>query len=265
MSSQVIDLPMHSMLLAYIFILVLSFIFMRLGIHRQRQLVVASLRMSIQLSIMGYVLMYVFDRPAWWLSLLVVTGMESVAIYNAMKRVKLSMSRQLKRVICLSMVTGYVATIAFFISVVLSPKPWFMPQYFIPISSMIMGNSMTGIALGANSLTRSFVDQRARIENSLMLGATIGRASREAVTNAFDSAILPTMNNMLTMGLVNLPGMMSGQLLSGVFPMTAIKYQVAIMLAIIGCTGIAIAMFVTLGYRTFFTKSEALVDAERDQ
>lgn len=258
MNSGVIDLPMHSMMLAYIFILVLSFLFVRLGIHRQRLLVTAALRMSIQLSLMGYVLMYVFEHPAWWLSLLVVSGMEAIAIYNAMKRVKLPMSPKLKQVVCLSMFSGYAATIAFFISVVLSPSPWYKPQYFIPVSSMIMGNSMTGIALGANSLTRSFVEQRARIENSLMLGATMGQASREAVTNAFDSAILPTMNNMLTMGLVNLPGMMSGQLLSGIFPMTAIKYQIALMLAITGCTGIAIAMFVTLGCRTFFTKSEAL-------
>ena len=248
MNSSVIDLPMHSMMLAYIFILVLSFLFVRLGIHRQRLLVTAALRMSIQLSLMGYVLMYVFEHPAWWLSLLVVSGMEAIAIYNAMKRVKLPMSPKLKQVVCLSMFSGYAATIAFFISVVLSPSPWYKPQYFIPVSSMIMGNSMTG----------SFVEQRARIENSLMLGATMGQASREAVTNAFDSAILPTMNNMLTMGLVNLPGMMSGQLLSGIFPMTAIKYQIALMLAITGCTGIAIAMFVTLGCRTFFTKSEAL-------
>ena len=78
------------------------------------------------------------------------------------------------------------------------------------------------------------------------------------VNDAFDSAILPTMNNMMTMGIVSLPGMMTGQMLSGTFPLTAIKYQIGIMLAILGCTAITVVIFVTLGYKTFFTSSAAL-------
>ena len=91
-----------------------------------------------------------------------------------------------------------------------------------------------------------------------MLGATSKDASYEYVNDAFDSAILPTMNNMLTMGIVSLPGMMTGQILSGTFPLTAIKYQIGIMLAILGCTAITVVLFVTLGYRTFFNESDAL-------
>jgi putative ABC transport system permease protein len=123
---------------------------------------------------------------------------------------------------------------------------------------MIIGNSMTGIALGANKLCSDMEDKRGEIENSLMLGATPVAATKEIVNNAFDSAILPTMNNMLTMGIVSLPGMMTGQILSGTFPITAIKYQIGIMLAILGSTAITTVLFVTLGYRTFFTKDNRL-------
>lgn len=123
---------------------------------------------------------------------------------------------------------------------------------------MIIWNSMTGIALGANKLFSSFEDKRIEIENSLMLGASPAAAAKEIVNSAFDTAILPTMNNMLTMGIVSLPGMMTGQILSGTFPITAIKYQIGIMLAILGSTAVSTVIFVTLGYRTFFTKDSRL-------
>ena len=102
--------------------------------------------------------------------------------------------------------------------------------------------------------------RRTMIENSLMLGATPAAATHEVVNDAFDSAILPTMNNMLTMGIVSLPGMMTGQILSGTFPITAIKYQIGIMLAILGCTALTVVLFVTLGYKTFFTKHATLIE-----
>lgn len=84
------------------------------------------------------------------------------------------------------------------------------------------------------------------------------KACYTEVNEAFDSAILPTMNNMMTMGIVSIPGMMTGQILSGTFPLTAIKYQIGIMLAILGCTAITVVVFVTLGYKTFFDKNSSL-------
>ena len=186
--------------------------------------------------------------------------MITAAVINAFKRVKTAMSTQLKMITGLSLILGALATAAFFIVVVLGVRPWFNPQYFIPISGMIVGNSMTGISLGANKLCADMQDKRSIVENSLMLGATPVRAVREIVNDAFDSAILPTMNNMLTMGIVSLPGMMTGQILSGTFPITAIKYQIGIMLAILGSTALCVMLFVTLGYKTFFTKDGRLND-----
>lgn len=262
MSGSVMDLPVLNLAIAYVFVLVLLVIFRTRGIRREKQILIATTRMTVQLTAMGYVLMLVFRYPRWWLTLLMLAAMLSFAAYNARKRVKLDMPKELARLMAVSMVCGYAATAGLFLFAVLRVDPWFAPQYCIPISGMIVGNSMTGVALGANKLCSGMRDRRDRIENSLMLGATPAAAARDVVNDAFDSAILPTMNNMLTMGIVSLPGMMTGQILSGTFPITAIKYQIGIMLAILGCTALTVVLFVTLGYKTFFTKNAALRDEE---
>jgi putative ABC transport system permease protein len=258
MNNSVMNLSVFQLSIAYIFVFIMLFIFKSRGIKREKEILIASTRMTIQLTIMGYILMIVFNNPSWWLTSLMIAIMISFAIYNSIKRVKATMSKELKRIIGLSMIFGCLLVAAFFIIVVLNVRPWFNPQYFIPISGMIVGNSMTGISLGANKLCNDFEDKRIEIENSLMLGASPVTAAKKIVNNAFDSAILPTMNNMLTMGIVSLPGMMTGQILSGTFPLTAIKYQIGIMLAILGSTAITTFLFVTFGYRTFFTKDNRL-------
>lgn len=260
MSNAVMDLSIINLGLAYIFVLILLIIFKSRGIRREKQIVIAACRMSIQLTIMGYILMFVFNNPSWYLTLFMLAIMLGFAIYNAKKRVKYEMPKKLKRIMAISMLVGYSVTALLFLILILQVKPWFNPQYCIPISGMIVGNSMTGIALGANKLCSEMKDKRGQIENSLMLGATPKRATHEIVNEAFDSSILPTMNNMLTMGIVSLPGMMTGQILSGTFPLTAIKYQIAIMLAILGCTAITVVIFVSTGYRCFFNKYDALID-----
>ena len=258
MNNTVMNLSVLQLLIAYIFVLIMLIIFKSRGIKREKQILIATTRMTVQLTLMGYVLMFVFNNPSWWLTSFMILIMISFAIYNSIKRVKVNMSKELQLIIAFSMIFGALLTATFFILIVLNVRPWFNPQYFIPISGMIIGNSMTGIALGANKLCSDMEDKHVEIENSLMLGATPVAATKEIVNNAFDSAILPTMNNMLTMGIVSLPGMMTGQILSGTFPITAIKYQIGIMLAILGSTAITTVLFVTLGYRTFFTKDNRL-------
>lgn len=258
MNDQVTDLSVLQLALAYVSVLILLIIFRSRGIRREKEILIATTRMTVQLTVMGYVLMYIFDHPSWWLTSLMIAVMISFAVFNALKRVKTSMSRQLKQITGLSLILGSLCAVLFFILGVLRVHPWFNPQYFIPISGMIVGNSMTGISLGANRLCADMRDKRQTVENSLMLGATPARAVKEIVNDAFDSAILPTMNNMLTMGVVSLPGMMTGQILSGTFPITAIKYQIGIMLAILGSTALCVMLFVTLGAKTFFTRDGRL-------
>jgi putative ABC transport system permease protein len=156
------------------------------------------------------------------------------------------------------MAAGTMASLLYFILVVIRLVPWFEPRYFIPIAGMIIGNSMTGISLGVSRLVDGMQTQKQLVEAALMLGATPKTAAKPIVNSAFDSAIIPTVNSMVGMGIVFLPGMMTGQILSGVSPVTAIEYQIAIMLGIVGSVALTVILFVELGYQTFFNREQQL-------
>nr|WP_276575962.1 iron export ABC transporter permease subunit FetB [Oceanirhabdus seepicola] len=246
------------MISAYIFILILLAIVKIRGIHREKQIIISSLRMTIQLILTGYVLVYIFDNPNPVYTILIIILMEIFAIYNIFKRVKLTLSKRLKKIIALSMAIGTLTSLFFFVFIVINISPWYDPRYFIPIAGMLIGNSMTGISLGVTRLVDGMHSQRNLVETALMLGATPKAASKDIVDNAFDSAILPTINSMVGMGIVFLPGMMTGQILSGISPITAIEYQIAIMLGILGSVSLTVILFVQLGYKTFFNDEDQL-------
>jgi len=248
----IIDLSILQVLSAYIFIAVLMIILRVRGIAREKEVLISSIRMTLQLVLVGYVLVYLFESMNPFLTLLVLLVMESFAIYNIIQRSKSPLSKELKNIVALSMVLGTLTSLLFFLFVVIQISPWYDPQYFIPIAGMLIGNSMTGISLGVNRLLDGMKDQKTLVEAALMLGATPKEAAKEVVDSAFDSAILPTINAMVGMGIVFLPGMMTGQILSGVSPVTAIAYQIAIMLGIVGSVSLTVILFVQLGYKSFF-------------
>ena len=124
------------------------------------------------------------------------------------------MSKELKRVAALSMVAGSIGPLLLFIFVIIGHDPWYAPQYIVPITGMLVGNAMTGVSLGANTFLNNMKSQRGQIEGALMLGATPKEAAASLIRDAFDSAILPTINSMVGMGIISLPGMMTGQILS---------------------------------------------------
>ncbi len=250
----IIELQMWQVAVAYIFIVILLFIVRARGIPREKEILVASLRMTLQLVLTGYILAYVFTNSHPLYTLLAIAIMEAFAVYNIYKRVKTPLSPRLREIIAVSMVTGTLASLFYFLLVVVRISPWYDPRYVIPIAGMLIGNSMTGISLGLSRLVDGMRTQQHLVEAALMLGATPGAASKQIVNASFDAAILPTINSMVGMGIVFLPGMMTGQILSGVSPLTAIEYQIAIMLGILGCVALTVVMFVQLGYKTFFNE-----------
>lgn len=247
-----VDLSLIQVVSAYIFILILLYIVRKRELNREKEIIVATTRMTIQLILTGFILTYIFKNPNIFITILIVGFMEVFAISNILKRNKAKLSNELKNVITLSMLTGTLISLIYFLLIVINIKPWFNPQYLIPLAGMIVGNSMTGISLGINKLIDGITNQRDMIECSLMLGATPKDACKSIIDNAFDSAILPTINSMVGMGIVFLPGMMTGQILSGSLPLVAIKYQIAIMLGILGSVSITVITFLNLGYKTFF-------------
>ena len=256
----IINLTVLQIAFAYIFVLIVLAIVRIRGIKREKEIIISSVRMTLQLILVGYALVYIFDHPNPLLTILIIALMEAFSIYTVFKKFKKRLSIRLKRVIAFSMCTGTLSCLLFFLLVVIRITPWYDPQYFIPIAGMIVGNSMTGISLGVKSLLDGMTTHRVLVEEALTLGATPYEASKEIVNNAFDAAILPTINSMVGMGIVFLPGMMTGQILSGTLPTTAIAYQIAIMLGILGAVSLTVILMLILGYRTFFNKEIQLLE-----
>lgn len=257
--NQVIELGFGQMAAAYIFIVILLMIVKMRRIHREKEIIISTLRMTIQLILTGFILAYLFERPHPLYTLIVIALMEVFAIYNVSQRIKAKTSRALRKIIIISMLAGTLSSLLFFVFVVIQVSPWYDPRYFIPIAGMLIGNAMTGIPLGMTRLVDDMYSQRHLIESALMMGASPKVACKQIVDNAFDSAILPTINSMVGMGIVFLPGMMTGQILSGTHPTTAIAYQIAIMLGILGSVALTVILFVQLGSQTFFNLESQLV------
>lgn len=255
----IIDISIWQMAVAFVYVVAVVVIVRMMGIPRELQIVVSSLRMTGQLVIAGYALVYLFDRDSIWLTLLVLAGMEAFAIVNAIRRANMPLPAGIRRIIAVALPIGTLASLAFFLAVVVGAHAWRDPQYVIPLAGMIIGNAMTGVTLGATRLVDGVRSRRAEIETALMLGATPAAATRLIVRSAFDAAILPTINSMVGMGIVILPGMMTGQILSGTSPLIAIKYQIAIMLGILGSVSFSVLILVEWGRRTFFNADAQLL------
>lgn len=255
-----VDLNLWQLAAASVYVLVTLMLVRWLGVPREREILSATLRMTVQLFIAGYLLTWVFDRPHFLTVLAILLVMLLFAIINSIRRINEQVPVPLRNVMAVSLVIGAVSSLAFFLLVIVQNGSWQEPRYVIPIAGMIVGNSMTGVALGASRLIQGMDDQRPSIEAALMLGATPRTSARKVVQQAFDAAILPTVNTMVGIGIVSLPGMMTGQILAGQDPNVAIRYQIAIMVSIMAAVALSVVILVEWGHRTFFTPAAQLVD-----
>ena len=144
------------------------------------------------------------------------------------------------------------------LTVIIQNAPWYMPQYAIPLMGMMLGNTMNGISLGLDRLTTTAWQQKAIIENRLMLGQDWNEAIGDIRRESIRSGMIPIINAMAAAGLVSLPGMMTGQILAGNPPVEAVKYQILIMFMIAGGAGFGNMTAVWLGSRRLFDDRERL-------
>lgn len=252
MDNVLIDIELWRLAAGYLFILLLIVFVKWRGIKREKQIIISTARMTIQLILVGYILTYIFEKPNPFLITFILLLMLGFAIHNTYKQTGIPLSKEIKRLIAISMSAGSLFTLVYFNLVVIHFQPWYEPHYLIPIAGMIIGNSMTGITLGVKSLVEGIQKEKHLIEGALMLGAKPEIATKSAVNSAFDSAILPSINNLVGMGIVFLPGMMTGQILAGISPLIAIEYQIVVLLGITGSVALTIIIFTQFGYKTFF-------------
>ncbi len=223
----------------------------RLDINKD--LAIASLRMTVQLAAVGLILRYLFEVSLWYTTLILLLIMTGFAVHVVLGRVKRRVS-QLPLILFISIGFSSFAVIAAFIFVIVDHEPWYDAQYVIPIGGMIIGNAMTASALATERLLSEVRSSRGAIEMMLSLGATSREASLEPYRAAYRAALLPTIASMTGMGIVHLPGMMTGQVLSGVEPLLAVKYQIAIVLAIISAAAISCLVCLYLERRRIFNR-----------
>jgi len=218
---------------------------LRLGLGRP--LLLASTRMVVQLLLVGGVLEWLFrqQNPLPILGLGLV--MACIAAVSAVQRTRRRFAgiywNSLVSVLAASSLVTGLALVG-----IIRPQPWFAPQYLIPLLGMVLGNTLNGISLGLDRLMELLVSQRDQVELRLCLGASRWEACREPVADALRVGMVPTINSMLVMGLVSLPGMMTGQILQGGAPAAAVRYQIVVLFMIASATALGLVAVVLLAY-----------------
>jgi putative ABC transport system permease protein len=246
-----IQLTYSDLVIPAVLVLMNGVLSIALHLRLERQLLLATVRMCVQLILVGYVLTVLFAAvsPLW-------TAIAAVAmVLFAAREVAARQKRPLKALWsyglgagCTLLVGGTVTIFALLTQ--LRPEPWYHPRYALPLLGMILGNTMTGISLGLDVLTNGLVQERAAVEARLALGEHRYTALLPVIRDALRSGFMPTINAMAAMGLVALPGMMTGQILAGAEPIDAVKYQLMIMFLISGGTGLGtLAAVLAAAYR----------------
>lgn len=225
------DLSIVSLIWMYALILIPLAIFFYLQLGMVRETLVAMVRMTVQLVLVGLYLKYIFQLNNGFVSLLWVVVMMVVANLSILNKAGLKRGLFFWR--SLTGVAGSTLLVSgWFILVAIRPEPFYDARYMVPIVGMILGNCLRSNVL---SLERFYSGIR-RNENEfmtyLMLGATLREATLPYLRTAIKAAVNPSVATMATMGIVSLPGMMTGQILGGAMPMAAIKYQIGIMICI---------------------------------
>ncbi len=259
MTSGLVQLSAWDLSLAAVLVLALAILSLRLRLGVQRTLLVAALRTTVQLLLIGLVLTAVFARVELvWISLIAL-AMLLIAGREVMVRQRYRLAGW----------WGFgVGTLAMFVSsfsvtllaltVVIRVRPWYEPQYAIPLLGMLLGNTMNGVALGLDRLSQTAWQQRRVIEARLTLGEDWGRAIEDIRRDSARSGMLPIINAMAAAGVVSLPGMMTGQILAGAPPVEAVKYQIMIMFLIAAGTGFGTLSAVYIASRRLFDERQRL-------
>jgi putative ABC transport system permease protein len=256
---SIIDIEPLSLALGYLLLLIPLSILLIYRVRLVGDLVTSVVRMTVQLLFVGFYLQVVFDLHRWWLTALWLLAMMVVADFSILRSADLRLRPFFLRLLA-GVALGTVVPLMFFVLVILRVSDLLDPQYVIPIGGMIMGNCLRSIIIGIGRFYRSIKERENAFLLSLAQGARLREAAAPYMNRSVSDALAPTIATMMTIGLVSLPGMMTGILMSGVSPLAAIKYQIAIMIAIFTGTAISVAGGMELTLSVAFTPFGVLRD-----
>ena len=240
-------------------VIILAFLSYRMELGLGKQMILAGARMTVQLLLIGLVLQSLFASRSPFL----ISVVASVMLLAAGREVRVRLKRRIKGFFGFGVGVGALFISSFSITllalvVILQQDPWYEPRYAIPFLGMLLGNTMTGVALASDRMTSSFYEQREIIEQRLMLGEPWYLAVSDIRRESMRSGMIPMINAMAAAGLVSLPGMMTGQILGGSPPIEAVKYQLLIMFLICAGSGFGILCSIKLIERHLFDSRHRL-------
>ncbi|MFX1672437.1 iron export ABC transporter permease subunit FetB [Paraburkholderia sp. A2WS-5] len=231
-----------------------------LKLDLERKLAWAAVRTVVQLLAIGYVLGWVFAFNRWYAVLPLMALMTLIAgIAGSQRGARTYLGQRVDSIVSIWVSAWLVAAVGLF--VVIRIRPWYEPQYAIPILGMILGNTLTGVSLGVERVMQELTARRDRVESALALGATGWEAAQASAREAVRAGMIPTLNQMAVVGVVSLPGMMTGQVLAGQSPLQAVRYQIVIMFLIAASSALGTVGAVVLAYRRLFSPEHCFLAA----
>jgi putative ABC transport system permease protein len=252
MQREYITLGFSQLAIAASLIVVSAGISLALQLRLEKRLILATIRTVVQLLLLGLVLRWIFEAGQWYFVLALMAAMTLVAGWAAVRRVEQRYAGLLLDSVLAVWVSSWCVT-AVGLFGVLGVEPWYRPQYAIPLLGMILHNTLNGISLGMDRFNSELAGKRSEVETLLALGATRWEAARGAMQDAVRTGMIPTINSMMVIGIVSIPGMMTGQLLAGVDPFQSGFYQMMIVFLIASGSSLGTVGVVLLGYRRLFT------------
>ena len=221
----------------------------------EQDIAVAVLRSFIQLTAVGYVIQAIFDTDSLWLVGALLAGMVAFGTWTAHGRAKgvpdVTTPIALALAVAATVTLGIVLALGVFKA---------EPRYLVPVGGMVIGNSMTAVAVALNRLADEMHDGRRQVEAMLALGATSNQAARAIVTRSLRSGMIPLVDSTKTTGIVFFPGTMVGMLVAGAEPVDAVRLQIVLLWVLLGAVALAGLIAVSMGYRGFFTDAHQLRD-----
>ncbi len=254
-----VTIPFPRLALALALVLVAIGLSRRAALGLERDLAIGSLRAAVQLIAIGYLLLLLFSHEHPAVVLLMLAVMLSVAAVTAARRVEHGPpARTLApRALAAIAAGAVVALVPVFVCIV-PPRPWFEARYLIPVGGMMLSSAMNIVAQVFERVFAQAHAETATIEQWLALGATPKQALSSVTRSALRAAMIPTINGLVTVGLVSLPGMMTGQILSGAPPEQAVRYQLVVMYQLVAVAAVSGSLAAWFARRLLFTPREQL-------
>lgn len=243
-----------TLIFAAMLVLVSLYIGYREKLGVDKDIIIGVIRAIIQLVLVGYLLKYVFRVNNEWLTLAMMLIIVFNAAYNANKR-----AAGIPHALPISLLAILSSTGLTLAVLVFSGSIRFIPSQMIPISGMIASNSMVAIGLCYRNMNSSFRDRRQQVIERLALGADVRLASIDIVRESIRTGMAPTIDSAKMVGIVSLPGMMSGLIFAGVDPVRAIKYQILVTFMLLSATSIGSVIACYLAYQQFYNQDKQLI------